>query len=269
MRLFKHVEQGSQEWLDLRAQFITASTFGDAVSKVGCLDEKQAKYVAAIRAGNSEEQAMLAAGYKAKPKADSVTRALQGLPVGEPSEASEKLAVTKAIEFISGKPYGKGFTSYETDRGHEEESFGRMAYEGRFGVMVDQVGLIAHDTAPFSYSPDGIVKPGLLEFKAPSNPLKLVNVVVHGIIDEYVHQMQGGMWLANGEWVDLCVPAPELACLDNGNELYVRRVWRDDAFISQMEVDLWTFYARVQHYEAILRKPFSSAAEEALAKLAA
>ena len=89
--------QGSEAWHKARAKAITASTFADAVSIVGGLTEQQKIYVDAIRVGKSDAEALAAAGYKAKPTADSVKKALAGEPVGEPSEASNQLAVLKAI----------------------------------------------------------------------------------------------------------------------------------------------------------------------------
>lgn len=264
-------EQGSAEWHAARAAAVTASTFADAVSTVGGLNEQQATYVKAVQGGASEADAMAVAGYKAKPKADAITRALAGLPVGEPSEASNKLAVIKAIERISGKAYGykpdrPGY--YATERGHEEEAFGRLIYEGRFKVIVDECGLILSDDRMFGYSPDGLIgADGLMECKTPLNPLKVVQMVTTGDITEYVHQMQGGMWITGRKWCDLIMPVPDLACLNNGNELFVKRVYRDDAFIAKLESELWMFVARVKRYEAILRAPYTQAANDALALL--
>lgn len=273
MIILEH-EQGSPEWHQARALAVTASTFGDAVSKVGGLTEQQAKYVEAIKAGKADAEALAIAGYKAKPTADGIKRALAGLPVGEPSDASEKAAITKAVEWISRKPYGYNPEQGErkfaaTERGHEEESFGRMIYEGRNKVIVEECGLILTDDGLFGYSPDGLVNSdGLIECKTPVNLLKYFNVVHRGDISEYFHQVQGGMWITGRKWCDLIVPAPDLACLGNGNELYVRRVYRDDNFIDQMVDDLWAFVSRVKHYEKVLRTPYTQAANDAMAKLA-
>jgi hypothetical protein len=264
--------QGSEAWHKARAKAITASTFGDAVSIVGGLTDQQKVYVQAMLAGKPEAEALAAAGYKAKPTADGVKKALAGQPVGEPSDASNRLAVLKAIEWISGKPYGyrpdrdQGF--YATERGHEEEGFGRMIYEGRNQVIVDECGLILTDDGLFGYSPDGLVgDDGLIECKTPLNPLKVLQMVQTGDASEYMHQIQGGLWITGRKWCDLIMPVPDLACLNNGNELYVKRIYRDDDFIDDMVEKLWAFAGRVKRYEAILRAPYSQAANDALGLL--
>lgn len=266
--------QGSAEWHMARAKAITASTFGDAVSIVGGLTDQQKLYVQAMLAGKTEAEALAAAGYKAKPTADGVKKALAGQPVGEPSDASNRLAVLKAIEWISGKPYGyrpdREQSFYATERGHEEEGFGRMIYEGRNQVIVDECGLILTDDSLFGYSPDGLVGgDGLIECKTPLNPLKVLDMVQTGDASEYMHQIQGGLWITGRKWCDLIMPVPDLACLNNGNELYVQRIYRDDNFIDDMVEKLWAFAGRVKRYEQILRAPYSRAANDALALLQA
>ena len=98
--------QGSEEWHLARAGVTTASDFADAVAITGGLDEKQQAYVDALKAGKSETEARLVAGYKNKPSSSGIERALAGLPVGEPADPAIRLAVKKAIERISKKPYG-------------------------------------------------------------------------------------------------------------------------------------------------------------------
>jgi len=257
-----HCEQGTEEWLAARAGVITASTFSEAISTVDGLTEQQAIYVDALKGGKSEAEAKALAGYQKKPTAAAVDKALAGLPVGEPSDAALNLAVRTAFERISGKPYGPPQGSFfATERGHIEEDFARMRYEARHQVMVDESGLCLTDDRLFGYSADGFVgNDGLIEVKTPLNPLKVLHIIQTGDIDEYMHQIQGGMWITDRKWCDFLMAVPDLACLNNGNELYVKRVYRDDDFIETMERQLWEHALRVKKYEALLRTPYGAAA---------
>ena len=268
--IFINVVQGTEAWHAARAGVITASTFRDAVSTVGGLTDQQQLYFDAIKVGLGEVGAMAAAGYKAKPKSTTLERALQGLPIGEPSDASKKLAADTAIERISGKPYGNVMGSFfATERGHEGEDFARMRYEARNRLMVDESGLVLTDDKLFGYSTDGFVGDiGLIEVKVPLNTLKILEILRTGNVDEYMHQMQGGMWITGRKWCDFLMGIPDLAALNNGNELYVKRVYRDDNFIEKMESELWEHAARVKKIEAMLRAPFNKAANDAVAAMA-
>ena len=122
-------EQGSEAWHKSRAGVITASMFATARSKVNGLDEKQQKYVDAIRAGSSEAAARELAGYKAPPRSETVQRAIEGLPVGEFSDGAKAYAFRLAIERISGEPLDEGFETYAMRRGRELEPAARLEHE--------------------------------------------------------------------------------------------------------------------------------------------
>lgn len=264
-------KQGSDEWLADRAGCTTASDAGDAIAIVGGLDERQAAYVAAIRGGASESEAMTQVGYKAKPRADAIERALKGLPVGEPSDPAIRLAARKAIERITGRPYGNsGGGFYATERGHEQEAFARMRYESRFEVIVDEVGLCKTDDGLFGASFDGLVgDEGAIEVKTPADPLKLIRIIQTGDLSEYMPQIIAGFFVRGHKWTDVLIAAPELVSLNNGNELWVKRVYRDDAAVENMKAGLWEHEARIRRFEAILRAPYTQAANDLIERAAA
>jgi hypothetical protein len=262
--IFLACEQGTDEWHAARAGVITASNFAEAVSITGGLTEQQQKYYDVIIKGGSVEAAMAAADYKAAPKSETLKRALAGLPIGEPSEASDKLAAKYAIERISKKPYGdtrSGF--FATERGHENEFFARNAYDVRNGVMVEEAGLVLTHDRLFGYSTDGFVgSEGSIEVKCPLDTTKIIRIIKTGDLSEYMHQMQGGLWITGRKWCDFLMAIPDLACLNNGNELYVKRVYRDEAFIEKMELELLAFNSRVDRLQTLLRTPFTKAAND-------
>lgn len=210
---FVACQQGTPEWFAARSGIITASCFSEAVSRM--------------------------------------TRVSGKRKAGDPTTASDKYAADLAIERISGKPYGAPVKTWVLDRGHEMESLARMHYEARTQSMVEEAGLVLTDDGMFGYSTDGFVDDdGLIEIKAPVDSLKICEVM-EGDIAEYMHQMQGGMWITGRKWCDFIMYVPDLA--NAGKDLFVRRVMRDDAFIDAMVLELAAFASRVRDREILFR----------------
>lgn len=207
--------QGTPEWLQARCGVITASRYGDAVSLM---------------------------------KRNSGLR-----KVGDPTAEAEGYAAEIAMERIAGEPYKEPAKAWILDRGHEMEDLARSRYEEDHGVIVEETGIAKSLDGWFGYSTDGVVgDKGLIEIKAPVNALKVLEMFKSGDVSEYIHQMQGGMWLMDREWCDFIMYVPQLtsACKD----MYVKRIWRDDKFISAMELDLYRFRRMVMDAEAVFRQ---------------
>lgn len=221
MPIFVECDQGSDEWFAARAGVTTASNFSTAIAKL--------------------------------------KRASGDKKLGDPTDASDTLASDIAIERISEAPYGDTFQTYAMKRGSEMEYFARMRYESRYGVIVDEAGVVLTDDRLFGYSTDGFVgDKGCIEIKTPLNSQKIVQMIKTGDISEYVHQIQGGLWITGREWVDFIMYVPPLKGV--GNDLYVKRIMRDDNFIDDMVTDLLKFEQRVQGYVELLKAPFKLAA---------
>ncbi len=216
---FIHCAQGTPEWLAARAGAITASRFSDAVS--------------VLKKASGDKKA------------------------GDPTGACEKYAGDVAIERISGVPYGEPPKAWVLDRGHEMEARARVAYETRFGLIAEESGIVKTDDDWFGYSTDGFVgDDGLIEVKCPVDSQKIMAMFRTGDIEEYVHQIQGGMWITGRKWCDFIMYVPDLASV--GNDLYVKRIYRDDAFIDDMVDKLLAFRMAVQKTEAMLRLPLAA-----------
>ena len=199
--------QGSEAWLAARAGAITASRFSDAISTL-----------------------KKASGDK-KP--------------GDPTGAAEKYAGDIAIERISGRPYGEPPKAWVLDRGHEMEARARVAYETRYGLMAEESGVVKTDDDWFGYSTDGLVgDDGLIEVKCPVDTQKIKAMFETGDIDEYVHQIQGGMWITGRKWCDFVSFDPRFPL---HLQLFVTRIHRDDAAIAGMEMDVISFLDDVDH----------------------
>jgi hypothetical protein len=212
-------QPGSAEWLQARSGAITASRFADAISVL--------------------------------------TRASGTKKIGDPTAAAEKYAGDLAIERISGKPYGEPVKAWTLDRGHEMEARARIAYETRHGLIAEEGGVVKTDDDWFGYSTDGAVgADGLIEIKSPIDSQKIMAMFKTGDVDEYIHQMQGGMWITGRKWCDFIMYVPDLESV--GNDLYVKRIHRDDDFINAMVDQLMLFRATVQRTEAMLRLPLAA-----------
>jgi hypothetical protein len=245
-------DQGGELWHQSRCGAITASMFTVARAKVNCLTDQQAKYVAAICAGLSEKEAMMAAGYKAKPKSDSVERAIAGETVGDYSDAAKNYAFRLAIERISGQPLDEGFETWSMKRGHELEPIARMEHEMETGLFIQRAGFVLTEDGKFGASADGLIgEDGGSEYKCLISPERLRSVLLTGDISEFTDQIQGCMWICGRSWWHFCLYCPALEPI--GKQLWMKHVPRDDDYIEALEKDLIEFEKLVTQNEQILR----------------
>jgi exodeoxyribonuclease (lambda-induced) len=212
---FIECPQGTPEWLAARCGKITASCFADAISRC---------------------------------QKKSGTRS-----VGDPTAVAERYAADLAIERISGQPHGEPPKAWVLERGHEMEAAARRIYEGRTGSFVTEAGICLTDDGIFGYSSDGLCDDdGLIEIKSPIDSSKILAMWQSGDTSEYDHQMQGGMWITGRKYCDFIMYVPDLAAV--GKDLFVKRIFRDDAFIDAMVEQLVVFDNMVQAYERLLRE---------------
>jgi hypothetical protein len=182
---------------------------------------------------------------------------------GRPAQKSIDYAHELAIERIAQYPVREVFESWQMRRGTEEEPYGRLNYEVDHGVAVREAGICLTDDRLFGYSTDGLVdENGLIEIKSLVAPVKLVALWREGDLSEWMHQIQGGLWITEREWADFICWAPQLRAV--GKELYVKRVYRDEKFINEMEMGLLAFNERVNVIERLLRADPAAVIPEAL-----
>lgn len=245
--------QGGELWHKSRAGCITASMFGIVRKKVGCLDERQAQFVALRLAGTPEKAAAEAAGYKALPRSDVITRALNGEKVGDWSDAAKDYAFRLAIERISGAPLDEGFETWQMRRGHDLEPSARMEHEALTGLFVQRAGFVTTDDGVFGASADGLIgDDGGSEYKCFIAPDKLRPILLENDITDVREQAQGCMWLCGRKWWHVGLYCPALASVEK--QFTMVEVQRDDEFIEAMERDLWDFSRFVTQYENMLRQ---------------
>jgi hypothetical protein len=251
--------QGSDPWRQARAGVITGSMFATVRKRVGMLTYQQRAYVEAIRAGQSEKDAMATAGYKAKPRAEGIDRALAGEKVGDWSDAAKDYAFRLAVERISGEPLDEGFETFAMRRGHELEPAARFAHELAAGVSVRPCGFVMTDDSAFGVSADGFIgEDGGAEYKCLIDPSRLRTILLDGDLSEFADQVQGGMWITGRKFWHFALYCPALAPI--GKELWWREWKRDDDYIEAMEADLVEFKRLVDFNEQLLRDGSKAAA---------
>lgn len=172
---------------------------------------------------------------------------------GEMKAVASLYAAQVAIERVSMEPCGEVFNSWQMKRGQEIEPQARCAYEVETGIVATESGVVLTDDRKFGYSTDGNVgADGLIEIKCLVGAEVVVDMWRTGDMSEYMHQMQGGMWLTNRRWCDFVMYCPQL---DNvGKSLFRRRVMRDDKFIDDMVTKLLAFERVVTANESVLRE---------------
>lgn len=170
---------------------------------------------------------------------------------GQPSQSNKDYGYRVAVEQIHGATTEDTYQTWEMRRGQELEPLARIAYESRTGNMADEAGIVLTDDRMFGYSTDGFVDDdGMIEIKAPNSSRKIFDLWTTRDFSEYIHQVQGGLWITGRKWCDLCVYTPYLESINKVQRIH--RFTRDDDFIETMEAQLMQFAKRVQqHIEAL------------------
>jgi putative phage-type endonuclease len=138
----------------------------------------------------------------------------------------------------------ESYTNAAMEWGTEQEPFARAAYEGKTGVLVDEVGAIDHPTIPMSAaSPDGLVgDDGCLEIKCPNTATHIDTLLGGEIAKKYYDQMQWQMTCTGRSWCDFVSYDPRMP---EGLQLFIKRVSRNDTYLAELEVEVVQFLAEV------------------------
>lgn len=152
---------------------------------------------------------------------------------GKPLKAYDDLIWQLVVERMT-KEASEGFDSYATRWGRDVEDFARQEYELTTGVQVEQVDFIDHPQHDFvGCSPDGLVgEDGGLEIKCPKDSAVHLERFLEGVPEEYVPQIQGGLWVTGRLWWDFASYDPRMP---ESHRLLVIRVKRDEEYIAKLE----------------------------------
>lgn len=172
---------------------------------------------------------------------DATEKTAKGLRTAKSTLYSAQVAV----EIVSGEPGEEVFNSWQMKRGTELEPAARLEYESLTGNFAAESGVVLTDDRKFGYSTDGFVgADGLIEIKCLASAEKIIDMWRTGDMSEYMHQMQGGMWITGRKYCDFVMYCPQLEKI--GKQIFYRRVERNEAFIEKLEKDLVEFEKCVQ-----------------------
>jgi hypothetical protein len=109
--------------------------------------------------------------------------------------------------------------------------------------MVEEVGIIRHDTLQVSCSCDGLIGSDEgCEIKSVIPTVQLETILAGGIPSEHKPQIFGNLWLSKRKawyFCSFCTDMPEHL------QLYVFRVTRDEKYIITLEAEVRVFLQEV------------------------
>lgn len=115
-------------------------------------------------------------------------------------------------------------------------------YEFTHDVEVQHAAWVPHPALDYvGFSPDGLIgTDGLIEIKSPAlEPRHLRTVESGKCPDDYLAQVQGGMWVLERSFCDF------ISFWEPTHDLCVVRVYRDDAFIKRLADECASVWAEV------------------------
>lgn len=151
---------------------------------------------------------------------------------GQPNAARRHLVEVLRAELATGEPERIEQNEYMA-HGSAMEPFARKAYEFARDCACVVPAFIAHPTLPYiGYSPDGLVDDdGLVEIKSPAlEPRHMRTVESQAVPDDYVPQVQGGLWVTGRQWADFVSYFPEIS-------VEIVRVYRDEEYINRLAAE--------------------------------
>jgi hypothetical protein len=155
-------------------------------------------------------------------------------PGGKPSKQAEDYRRHLIAELLLGCPIDSPKTSW-MERGHDLEGEAVCFYEFERDVAVRKVGFITNDEDTIGASPDRLIgHDGMLEIKCPSPAVHVDYLLWDHVDDAYKSQLQGQLYIAEREWVDICSYHPALPAA-------IVRVERDDDYIKMLAAELERF----------------------------
>jgi hypothetical protein len=172
-----------------------------------------------------------------------------GKAFGDPAV---KYAQKIALERVTGeRDETESFSNKFMDRGNELEPVAIEKYEEKTFFEVTNGGFFYNEAETIGDSPDGNVgDEGSIEVKCVIPNTHWQRLKSGGIDSAYKWQIHGHIWLGEREWCDFVSYCPEMP---EGKQLYIERVYKDEAIIQQMALRLAEFESAVQENIEILK----------------
>lgn len=154
-------------------------------------------------------------------------------------------------ERLTGQP-AESFSNAAMQWGTDTEPFARAAYEVQQGVMVDEVGFVAHPSIEWSgASPDGLVAHnGLVEIKCPNTATHIEYLKAGKVPSKYHPQMAWQLLCTNRKWCDFASFDPRMP---DYLQLFVVRFTPEDIYLAEIEAEVRKFLDEVASDVALLQ----------------
>ncbi len=118
--------------------------------------------------------------------------------------ARRDLRARLVAERLTGRAQEEGYTSDAMQHGIDTEAAARRFYEVVRGVLVEDVGFLAHDELAAGCSPDGLADDGLLELKCPKTATHITYLrEPQTLVSAYRAQLTHALWVSGAPWIDI------------------------------------------------------------------
>lgn len=160
------------------------------------------------------------------------------------SASRENYLAQLICERMTGKP-AESYSNTAMQWGTDQEPFARAAYEAVKDVLVEEMGFAVHPTIEGAgASPDGLVGLfGLVEIKCPNTATHIQTLLDQKVPEKYNVQMQWQMACTSRQWCDFVSFDPRM---DEGLQLFVKRVEYDPIYVAQLEKEVINFLMDVE-----------------------
>lgn len=148
-------------------------------------------------------------------------------------------------EILTGEPM-VNFVSSDMERGKIMEDEARNMYAFMNDVEPIRVGFLRNGSK--GASPDSLLgENGGLEIKSAAPHIQVARLLDGELPSEHKAQVQGNLWIAEREWWDFVSYCPKLP-------LFVKRVYRDEKYISDLERGVELFNTELQQTVDYIRR---------------
>lgn len=201
-----NVQQGTDEWLELRRGLVTASSVGQLLS-VGTLGAEEFDCPACDAGAGDPCRSITksAAELKTMHLARNQRARDAGITTIAPAKTPEAKTFTMllAAERITGWS-DPVYVSDDMWRGIDDEPRARAAY-AEHHAPVSECGFMTEDCFGFTigYSPDGLVgDDGLIEIKSRRAKAQLATILADAVPAANMAQLQCGLLVSGRDWID-------------------------------------------------------------------
>lgn len=154
-----------------------------------------------------------------------------------------------AAELVAERLTGQTADSYQSPAmkwGIDNEPYARAAYEFFRDAEVQEVGFVDHPEIEMSgASPDGLVgDDGLVEIKCPNTSTHIETLLNGKLADKYIVQVQWQIACTGRQWADFVSFDPRMP---EDLRLFVKRIFRDDERIKELEAEVKQFLGEVDY----------------------